>query len=354
MAINKNSNIYTIIYTVVMVVIVASLLAFLATSLKDKQGANILNDQKFSIMKAFGAADENSDKGAVVEDFDANVAIGLVSPTEDGVSVEWLDPKSEDAATKERAEKKSVEVFELLGDRKTLAAQKSELPVFKYEKAAAEGAQAETLYVLPMTGTGLWGDIWGYVAVKANAEGQLVISGIVMSHAGETPGLGAEIANAKVQDKFAGKLLYDADGAFAVEMVKGMTKKQAQADASKVDAITGGTKTCDGVNEMLARSIGNYESFLKTYVVGAIEDTACEECTCCAECTKECAECTKECADCTKKCADCTKECETCDKAADCTKECAHKCEKAADCTKECEQCQGNGECAAKTGVESK
>ena len=342
MAINKNSNIYTIIYTVVMVVIVASLLAFLATSLKDKQDANILNDQKFSIMKAFGAADENSDKGAVVEDFDANVAIGLVSPTEDGVSVEWLDPKSEDAATKERAEKKSVEVFELLGDRKTLAAQKSELPVFKYESA-----EDETIYVLPMTGTGLWGDIWGYVAVKANAEGQLVISGIVMSHAGETPGLGAEIATTKVQDKFAGKLLYDAEDAFAVEMVKGMTKKEAQADASKVDAITGGTKTCDGVNEMLARSIGNYESFLKTYVVGATEDTACEECTCCAECTKECAECTKE-------CADCTKECETCDKAADCTKECAHKCENAADCTKKCEQCQGNGECAAKTGVESK
>ena len=52
MAINKNSNAYIIIYTVVMVVIVGALLAFLATSLKDKQDANVLNEKKVSIMKS--------------------------------------------------------------------------------------------------------------------------------------------------------------------------------------------------------------------------------------------------------------------------------------------------------------
>jgi Na+-transporting NADH:ubiquinone oxidoreductase subunit NqrC len=61
MAINKNSNAYIIIYTVVMVVIVGALLAFLATSLKDKQAANVLNEKKVSIMKAFGSAEENFD-----------------------------------------------------------------------------------------------------------------------------------------------------------------------------------------------------------------------------------------------------------------------------------------------------
>ena len=44
MAINKNSNAYIIIYTVVMVVVVGALLATLATSLKDKQDANVLNE----------------------------------------------------------------------------------------------------------------------------------------------------------------------------------------------------------------------------------------------------------------------------------------------------------------------
>ena len=46
----------------------------------------------------------------------------------------------------------------------------------------------------------------------------------------------------------------------------------------QVDAITGGTKTCDGVNAMLATSIGKYASFL----LGA--EIAQEECCCCEEC----------------------------------------------------------------------
>ena len=62
MAINKNSNMYIIIYTVVMVVIVGALLAFLATSLKPMQDANVLNEQKVSIMKAFGEADASFDE----------------------------------------------------------------------------------------------------------------------------------------------------------------------------------------------------------------------------------------------------------------------------------------------------
>ena len=71
MAINKNSNAYIIIYTIVMVVIVGSLLAFLATSLKDKQAANILNEQKANILKAFG---DKSD----VKEFGKLVKVGLI------------------------------------------------------------------------------------------------------------------------------------------------------------------------------------------------------------------------------------------------------------------------------------
>ena len=293
MAINKNSNVYTIIYTVVMVVIVASLLAFLATSLKDEQDANILNDQKFSIMKAFGAATDESDKVETIENFDSNVTIGvlkavvetqMVDDEEVAVVVDtpatWLDPNAETFA------EESADIFTTLGDRKKLAELTDNLPIFKYEKAAEGENPAETLYVLPMTGTGLWGDIWGYVAVKANAENKLEISGIVMAHAGETPGLGAEIATQKVQDKFAGKLLYEevvdeatgkVSNVFAVEMVKGLTTAEAEATASKVDAITGGTKTCDGVNLMLANSIGKYEMFLNSLVASTSEDISEED-----------------------------------------------------------------------------
>ena len=248
MAINKNSNAYIIIYTVVMVTIVGALLAFLATSLKPKQDANVLNEQKVSIMKAFGEADAS---------FDEVVTMGRLSAGE-------FAAVSEDAAV--------AEVFAMLGNRKALGEATDNLPIFKMEKDGA------TKYVLPIVGKGLWGDIWGYVALQ-QTEDNVVITGIVMDHAGETPGLGAEIATAKVQQMFEGKALYDAEGAFAVRMQKGGAQNEYQ-----VDAITGGTKTCDGVNAMLETSISKYESFLRGAEVEAEADT--EEC-CCDECSEE-------------------------------------------------------------------
>ena len=162
MAINKNSNAYIIIYTVVMVVIVGALLAFLATSLKPQQDANVLNEQKVSIMKAFGEADAN---------FDEVVDVCRLTGGELGVVADEAGVQS---------------VFDLLGNRKALSEAEDGLPIFRMRKDDA------TKYVLPIVGKGLWGDIWGYVALQQTSD-NVVITGIVMDHAGETPGLGARM-----------------------------------------------------------------------------------------------------------------------------------------------------------------
>ena len=272
MAINKNSNTYIIIYTVVMVVIVGTLLAFLATSLKPMQDANVLNEQKVSIMKAFGEAELN---------FDDVVTIGRLNGGEFAAVTETQDV---------------ADVFEMLGNRKALAEATDALPIFKFEKDGA------TKFVLPIVGKGLWGDIWGYVSLQ-QTEDNVMITGIVMDHAGETPGLGAEITTEAVQAKFQGKKLYNEAGEFAVRMQKGGAQNEFQ-----VDAITGGTKTCDGVNAMLAESVGKYAAFL----LG--EEPAVVECS--KECDKNCEECEnrKEC--CTENCEEtCQEHCEACPKA---------------------------------------
>jgi Na+-transporting NADH:ubiquinone oxidoreductase subunit C len=220
MAINKNSNLYTVLYTVVMVVIVGALLATVATALQPFQEANVLNEQKSSIMKAFG--DENGDF--------AKVKVYVLG--ENGARLELTS----DADIKK--------VFELISNRKDLAAAdlESGLPYFEYDEKI----------VIPIVGKGLWGDIWGYIAIK---DGK--VAGIVMDHAGETPGLGAEIATEGVQKKFVGKSLYNGSE-FALRMQKGGAKEGMED--FQVDAITGGTKTCDGVNAMLENSLTKYES----------------------------------------------------------------------------------------------
>lgn len=224
MALNKNSNLYTIIYTVVMVVIVGALLAILATGLESKQEENVRKEQKTSIMKAFG--DENGDFN--------KVAVYVLKNGNEPQKVEG---------------KEMSKVFDLLSNRKKLAAANDELPIFEYEKKGVK------MYVVPLVGKGLWGEIWGYIALEPVA-GNLKIVGITMDHAGETPGLGAEIATPKVQKSFNGKMIYDEAGEFAVRMQKGGAQNEHQ-----VDAITGGTKTCDGVNDMLKNSIMKYEAF---------------------------------------------------------------------------------------------
>lgn len=248
MAINKNSNVYIITYTVVMVVIVGALLATLATALKPQQDANVLNEQKVSIMKAFGEADAN---------FDEVVTMGRLTGGE-FVAVDSANTADVQA------------IFDLLGNRKALSEATDELPIFLLEKDGV------SKYVLPMVGKGLWGDIWGYVSLQ-KSEDNVLITGIVMDHAGETPGLGAEITTATVQSAFEGKALYNAEGEFAVRMQKGGAQNEHQ-----VDAITGGTKTCDGVNAMLQTSISKYESLLRATATQAEADieTACAD-DCC-------------------------------------------------------------------------
>ena len=317
MAINKNSNAYIIIYTVVMVVIVGALLAFLATSLKDKQAANVLNEQKTSIMKAFG--DENAS-------FDEVVTVGRLT---DGV----FTPIAKDA-------KADIDkVFKLLSKRKELADAEKDLPIFKYEKDSV------TKYVLPLVGKGLWGDIWGYVSLQ-QVEGNVVITGIVMDHAGETPGLGAEIAEKAVQENFKGKKLYNEKNEIVVKMLKGGKENKEYLEGHSVDAITGGTKTCDGVNNMLETSIGKYSSFLLASEpvqepgVPSSDDKGCDKN--CNECDKRNECCDKNCNECDKRNECCDKNCKECDKRKEC---CSENCEDT--CQKQSKSC-----CKAKDNVE--
>jgi Na+-transporting NADH:ubiquinone oxidoreductase subunit C len=304
MAINKNSNIYTIIYTVVMVVIVASLLACLSTMLKPMQDANILNDQKVSIMKAFGVDAEKVEADKMIEMFDKDVQIALLNPTEDKANLEGKELEKY--------------AFGLLSKRTELAAaieSGKDLPYFSFDGKC----------VLPLVGKGLWGDIWGYIALQPK-DGNIKVAGIVMDHAGETPGLGAEIATADVQKKFLDKNLWTMDKGEWVKadknikiaslMLKGGMSNKEAVEGSTVDAISGGTKTCDGVNAMLQTSLQSYESYLLT-LVADVQTEAPE----CEACDKQCEECDQQ-------------NCDSCDK----------QCEKKAECEKQCEK---KAECAA-------
>ena len=111
--------------------------------------------------------------------------------------------------------------------------------------------------VIPLIGMGLWGDIWGYVALEKDMD---TVSGIVMAHKGETPGLGAEIATPKFQAHFAGKKLFKSGEFVSVSLRKGGAKDPEH----EVDGISGGTKTSDGVTAMLRDCLAAYLPYFES------------------------------------------------------------------------------------------
>ena len=110
-------------------------------------------------------------------------------------------------------------------------------------------------YVIPVYGAGLWGPIWGYIGLN---EDKNSVYGVYFSHAGETPGLGAEITTPKFQGQFAGKKVFDGANV-GLSVVK--NGRVANPDY-EVDGISGGTITSQGVDAMLKDCLKPYEKFL--------------------------------------------------------------------------------------------
>lgn len=218
---NVNSNAYIIIYSVVMVVIVAVLLAVTSLSLQERQGENILNEKKQQIVKALGENPETASYADVVSE--------AVMLDKNGNKIEG---------------KNDTDIFNALGDL-TASFDAGEYPVFK----ASNGS-----VVVPVYGAGLWGPIWGYIALEPDMN---TVKGIVMDHSGETPGLGAEISTDAVQALFVGKTIFEGNEFVSVSMRKG-----GATNNHEVDAISGGTKTCDGVNGMIKNSLMGYLPYI--------------------------------------------------------------------------------------------
>lgn len=233
---DKNGNPYIILYATVMVVIVATLLALAAMGLQARQDANILNEKKQAILESLFAAQAAAEE-VEVADYIAQNQIDYDSY----ITATVLDEKGG------RSEE-GGDVFGLLGDLKS-AYVDGNYPLFE----ARDGR-----VVIPVIGSGLWGPIWGYVALESDMN---TIVGMVLDHKGETPGLGAEIATPKFQSYFVGKKIFEGNDFVSVKLRKGGAS-QEQFD-HEVDAISGGTKTSDGVTNMLYNSLTHYLPYLE-------------------------------------------------------------------------------------------
>lgn len=237
---NTNSNVYTIIYTTVIVVVVAAVLAFAAMKLKPMQTANEKASTISQIMIAaqVGSADQMASMSN-----DEILALYSESISE-AYTISLSGEKVADLATA----KESIELIDNLKAQDTAIKKASDatLPVYVFKSGRT---------VVPVYGAGLWGPIWGYIALETDLK---TIAGAYFDHASETPGLGAKIKDEPwFQEQFKGKVFDFENGPF--DIVKGGAPEGAM---SSVDAITGATMTCNGLNKSIAAWIGAYSAYL--------------------------------------------------------------------------------------------
>ncbi|MGM9779955.1 MAG: NADH:ubiquinone reductase (Na(+)-transporting) subunit C [Prevotella sp.] len=231
---NTNKNSYIIIYSAVLVIVVAFLLAYIFQALKPMQDVNVALDKKKQILAALNIRD-----------------LGDVESAEKYKEVVKADMIVD-------ANAQVVEAGEQGGEN---AAFKLNSADYKAGKLAVYDCEVDgkKKYVIPVYGMGLWGPIWGYIALDDDKN---TVFGAYFNHDSETAGLGAEIKDSKAwQDQFVGKKIFSADGQKIAIAVK--KKSDVKNPASECDAVTGATLTSDGVSLMLQDCFAKYVNFLK-------------------------------------------------------------------------------------------
>lgn len=235
MKINKDANGYTFLFSIVIVVIVGVVLSSLTLGLGPRKKANVEVKKKMSILSAIGI---ESTRANGVEKYDEYIKKSYVI-SHDGKLQENL-PVEKQAF--------NLDVLKQFRD-KTIPEKDRLYPIFEAE------IDGETQYILPVVGKGLWGPIWGYVAIADDYE---TILGTSFDHASETPGLGAEIAQKFFEDKYINEKIGNNGKFTPIEVVKDGTGAGIN---QKVDGITGGTVTSKGVERMVNSTMRIYYDY---------------------------------------------------------------------------------------------
>lgn len=226
------SNTYIFIFATIMVAVVALILSTAAMLLQPRQERNAEIEKKRSILASVGVVATEVDAEELYDKYITRSYLINV----DGEKLEG------DAFTIDLVKEQRLDIEE------------QKLPVF-----VATLDNGNNSFIMPLQGKGLWGAIWGYMALNEDLRS---IYGVTFDHKSETPGLGAEINTSWFEDMFKNKTLFDG------EEFKGILVQKGGADPNDpmaVDAISGGTITSKALEEMIYDCMVKYVDFLKNY-----------------------------------------------------------------------------------------
>ncbi len=216
-----------------------------AVMLKPQQQINQELDRKQNILRAAGMLPADSiidseGRGAdeIFKRFDVRAVNLETGEYTDRVDVESYDQTKASRVSATSLDLTTSEDIATLGRREHVAL----VYVLTTEKGALDKV------VLPVRGYGLWGTLFGYLAIEGDLQ---TVAGLAFYTHKETPGLGGEVDNPNWKALWPGVLLFDESGSPAVRLVKTRSPGSSAAAAHEVDALSGATMTSRGVENLV-------------------------------------------------------------------------------------------------------
>ncbi len=249
MSVNKDSTAYIIKTAALMSFAAATVVSVAAVGLKPIQDANAAKEKKKNILIAAGVYEEGK---SIDKLFDANISASTIELAT-GKPTDAVDAKTFNAIKAARDPKLG---HSLSDDPAKIGYISKYATVYQLK----EGDKV-TRVILPIRGYGLWGTMYGFLAM--NMDGKTV-EGITFYDQKETPGLGAEITNPAWQAKWVGKKPYGEGEKPAIRLVKNVSTNDKVAQ-QQVDSLAGATLTSRGVQKTINFWLGEqgYGSYLK-------------------------------------------------------------------------------------------
>ncbi len=240
----QGSALYNLAFAAVICVVCAIFVSSSAVSLRDREAANRMLDMQGNVLMVAGLAapDERVSAEDVTERFRPirQVVIDLatgeptdIEPDTFNQRLAEADPSSSNVAPPNDAGLTRIGHQALV-----------------YELRAPD--ESLELVVLPVRGLGLWGFLYGFIALDADLG---TIRGLSFYEHKETPGLGGEVDNQRWRGLWDGRKAFDASGTPEIAVARGVAGSVSE-DPHRVDALAGATMTSRGVTNLLRFWLG--------------------------------------------------------------------------------------------------
>lgn len=238
---------YTLMVAVVLCVVCSLAVSTAAVVLRPRQIANEKLDQQKNILDAAGLA--IGEYGKVANQLDKKQIDELYG---------WISEKLVDLESGDYTSEVSIDQYNMIEAASNPATsvpidvssdidpgEPSRPKIMKVFFVKRPGSDKIQTVVLPVYGKGLWGTLYGYLALKRDLG---TVQGITFYQHKETPGLGGEVDNPDWKAQWEGRKLYDENGKPASLVYKGPAPA---SNPYAVDGLSGATLTSRGVTKLV-------------------------------------------------------------------------------------------------------